>query len=141
MIPAHSRARGPPTFKLLSWPTNTQASWHWPRQVPRPFYLDPGPRQQPGVRAPHRDRVTPVGPDAPFPGRPMKRWSQGELEGAASRPQQQSSLIKDGSFLGPSCRAPCTVVLAGGLTTLILVFRRWLQKSQHHKPTYVDKDR
>jgi hypothetical protein len=33
------------------------------------------------------------------------------------------------------------VVIVGRLTTLKLVFRRWLQKFQHHKPTYVAKDR
>ncbi len=33
------------------------------------------------------------------------------------------------------------VVYVGGLTTLKLVFRRWLQKFQHHKPTCVAKDR
>jgi hypothetical protein len=33
-----------------------------------------------------------------------------------------------------------TVVIVGRLTTLKLIFRRWLQKFQHHKPTYIDKD-
>ena len=32
------------------------------------------------------------------------------------------------------------VVRVGRLTTLKLIFRRWLQKFQHHKPTYIDKD-
>jgi hypothetical protein len=38
-------------------------------------------------------------------------------------------------------RLESLVVYVGGLTTLKLVFRRWLQKFQHHKPTYVAKDR
>jgi predicted phage tail protein len=33
------------------------------------------------------------------------------------------------------------VVIVGRRTTLIINFRRWLQKFQHHTPTYVAKDR
>jgi hypothetical protein len=33
------------------------------------------------------------------------------------------------------------VVYKCGHTTLKLVFRRWLQKFQHHIPTFVNKDR
>jgi hypothetical protein len=38
---------------------------------------------------------------------------------------------------GPGA-AVVPVVQVGGLTTLKLVFCRWLQKSQHHEPTYVN---
>jgi hypothetical protein len=75
----------------------------------------------------------------------MKSLHSRLVAAVISSPDQDTA-IQEPSLLNPGQEPKRSkylrghsVVYVGGLTTLKLIFRSWLQKFQHHKPTYVDK--
>jgi hypothetical protein len=77
-----------------------------------------------------------------WPGAKVETGYQAELVYRLACPDPDRPVCGIPRRPGLNIRVPeMSKIFSSNSTTLNLIFRRWLQKFQHHTPTYVAKDR